>query len=415
MIDKNMALNEIIDYYLNSKDFNGLELYRMKNYDYDILCNLIDENLIEVLSTNEVINPHIKGFDLSIPKETQKSNISSKDNYSVLYPTPKALENIPIKYESPYTDLMRKGKEQFEIIYFNIEILERYINNPKFIVMDNGYRGNIYPSDEFCDDEDIGDEYIKDYGMAYKDEEILNRAIGVFIADLAGLSPQKQMLWKGFELSNQNNYKISHGFIDNLIRGQWVEEVWIFHALIDEMKVINNQCELMGIPKLFNKTFGTHYTEMPDGYRNIFLPTLKNYYDFVLVLEKMVVHNISYKTFQKSAPYIESIERKDENGKDKMSLVMFDEWLNKNIRTPEDLSQIIIKPLRNIRKIRQKPAHELTSNKYDITLYKEQNDLMHDTYTAIRAIRLFFNNHPLVRDNIEIPEYLITGQNIVSY
>ena len=53
MIDKNMALNEIIDYYLNSKDFNGLELYRMKNYDYDILCNLIDENLIEVLSTNE--------------------------------------------------------------------------------------------------------------------------------------------------------------------------------------------------------------------------------------------------------------------------------------------------------------------------------------------------------------------------
>ena len=171
----------------------------------------------------------------------------------------------------------------------------------------------------------------------------------------------------------------------------------------------------MGIPKLFNKTFGTHYTEMPDGYRNIFLPTLKNYYDFVLVLEKMVVHNISYKTFQKSAPYIESIERKDENGKDKMSLVMFDEWLNKNIRTPEDLSQIIIKPLRNIRKIRQKPAHELTSNKYDITLYKEQNDLMHDTYTAIRAIRLFFNNHPLVRDNIEIPEYLITGQNIVSY
>ena len=415
MIDKNMALNEIIDYYLNSKDFNGLELCRMKNYDYDILCNLIDENLIEVLSTNEVINPHIKGFDLSIPKEIQKSNISSKDNYSVLYPTPKALENIPIKYESPYTDLMRKGKEQFEIIYFNIEILERYINNPKFIVMDNGYRGNIYPSDEFCDDEDIGDEYIKDYGMAYKDEEILNRAIGVFIADLAGLSPQKQMLWKGFELSNQNNYKISHGFIDNLLRGQWVEEVWIFHALIDEMKVINNQCELMGIPKLFNKTFGTHYTEMPDGYRNIFLPTLKNYYDFVLVLEKMVVHNISYKTFQKSAPYIESIERKDENGKDKGSLVMFDEWLNKNIRTPEDLSQIIIKPLRNIRKIRQKPAHELTSNKYDINLYKEQNDLMHDTYTAIRAIRLFFNNHPLVRDNIEIPEYLITGKDIVSY
>lgn len=42
----------------------------------------------------------------------------------------------------------------------------------------------------------------------------------------------------------------------------------------------------------------------------------------------MVVHNISYKTFQKSAPHIASIERKDKNGKDKGSLVMFEEWLN---------------------------------------------------------------------------------------
>lgn len=38
---------------------------------------------------------------------------------------------------------------------------------------------------------------------------------------------------------------------------------------------------------------------MPEGSRNILLPTLKNYYDFVLVLKKIIVHNISYKTFQK--------------------------------------------------------------------------------------------------------------------
>ena len=153
---------------------------------------------------------------------------------------------------------------------------------------------------------------------------------------------------------------------------------------------------------------------MPEGYRNIFLPSLKNYYDFVLVLEKIVVHNISYKTFQKRTDYIASIERTDEKGKDKGSLIMFEEWLNKNIYTKENMSEIIIKPLRNIRKIRQKPAHELTSNKYDISLYKEQMDLMNDTYSAIRAIRLFFSKHPLVK-NIEIPEYLITGEDIASY
>lgn len=414
MIKKESILKEIIEYYLSSHDFNGLPIYNMKNYDYLILCKLIDEGMIEVLSEKEVVNPHIKGFDFNIPLEQQKENISKKSNYSVLYPTKKALRTIPLDYSRPYTILMQKGEKQFKIIFFNIEILERYANNPQFSIMDNGYRGNIYPKDEYLDDEFIEDEYIKDYGMAYIDGENFKRAVGVFICDLAKLSSQKQMLWKGFELSDQDKCKINSGFIDNLIHGKWVTKVWIFHAMIDEMKVINKQCECMGIPKLFNKTFGTDYSQIPDGFRNILLPTLKNYYDFVLVLEKIVVHNISYKIFQKSVPYILNIERKDESGKDKGSLTMFEEWLYKNIRTQENINEIIIKPLKNIRKIRQKPAHELTSNKYDISLYHEQADLMNKTYSAIRGIRLFFANHPLAK-NVGVPEYLISGKNIVNY
>lgn len=42
-------LKEIIDYYLNSSDFNGLPIYQMENYDYKILCELIDEQLICVV------------------------------------------------------------------------------------------------------------------------------------------------------------------------------------------------------------------------------------------------------------------------------------------------------------------------------------------------------------------------------
>lgn len=414
MIEKEQVLNEIIEYYLKSHDFNGLPIYQMKYYDYKILCELIDDGVIEVLSEKEVLNPHIKGFDFNIPVERQKENVSRRTKHSVLYPTRKALKNISADYSSPYTELMQKGEKQFKIIYFNIEILERYANNPKFLIMDSGYRGNIYPKDEYCEDKTIEDEYIKDYGMAYIEGEHLERAIGVFVCDLAKLSPQKQMLWKGFELSNQEYCKIASGFVDNLIHGKWVTKVWIFHALIDEMIVINEQCKAMGIPKLFNKTFGTHFSEMPEGYRNIFLPTLKNYYDFVLVLEKLVVHNLSYKTFQKSAPYITSINRYNETGKEKGSLTMFEEWLCKNIRTKENLTEIIIKPLRNIRSLRQKPAHELTSNKYDVCLYQKQVDLMNDTYAAIRAIRLFFANHPLAKD-VKVPEYLISGKDIVNY
>ncbi|SDE93545.1 AAA family ATPase [Sporomusa acidovorans] len=411
---KETVLNEIIKYYIKSHDFNGLPVYNMKSYDYNILCELIDEGLIEVLSEKEVINPHIKGFDFTIPVDRQKENISKDTNYSVLYPTRKALESVPLDYTKPYSVLMQKGEKQFKIIYFNIEILERYVNNPKFVIMDNGYRGNICVKDEYIDDKTIEDEYIKNYGMAYIDGKHLERAVGVFVCDLAKLSSQKQMLWKGFELTNQRKCKINAGFVDNLIKGKWVMETWIFHDLLEEIKVINEQCEHMGIPKLFNKTFGTHYSEMPEGFRNILLPTLKNYYDFVLVFEKIIVHNISYKTFQKDTLHIQGIDRKDELGKDKGSLVMLEEWLGKNIRTQENITDLIIKPLKTIRNIRQKPAHELTSNQYDVTLYQKQFDLMNDTYTAIRAIRLFFANHPLTKD-VKVPEHLVSGKGIVNY
>jgi len=117
-----IVLDEIVKYYITSHDFNGLPVYNMKHYDYKILCELIDEGLIEVLSEKEVINPHIKGFNFNIPIEQQKENISKETNYSVLYPTRKALESVPLDYTKPYSILMQKGEKQFKIIYFNIEI-----------------------------------------------------------------------------------------------------------------------------------------------------------------------------------------------------------------------------------------------------------------------------------------------------
>jgi len=60
------------------------------------------------------------------------------------------------------------------------------------------------------------------------------------------------------------------------------------------------------------------------------------------------------------------------------------------------------------------PAHEIYSNKYDKSLIKRQNEVILETYSAIRSIRLFFANYPGNKD-IKIPEYLITGENIRVY
>jgi len=406
-------LETVINYYLKSADFNGLPIYQIENYDVNEMVNLIEDGFIEAISEKDVLNPHIRGFDLNLSVEHQIKNAQFIDSHTCFYPTEKALKGVEINYQKPYTALLQGGKEQFDIVFFDIEILERYINNPKFIVMDNGYRGKICIRDEYYN-VDVDGEYIKDYGMAYIDGETLNRAIAVFVIDLTKLSPKIQMMWKGFELENQSKCKVNEGFIKNLLQGEWVTDYWIFHALLEEMNVINKQCEAVEIPKLFSHTYGTFYADMPEGYRNILLPTLKNYYDFVLVLEKLVVHNISIKTFQKDSLLIKGIARRDDRGNVKGSIAMLKEWIDSNIKTNYDVEKAIVNPLKNIRKIRQVPAHELTNNSYDIEVYEKQKKLMIDTYGALRAIRIMLMNHPLAK-NIEVPDYLLESKHIVFY
>ena len=137
-------------------------------------------------------------------------------------------------------------------------------------------------------------------------------------------------------------------------------------------------------------------------------------YDFVLVMEKLVVHNISIKTFQKDSLLISKIERKDEEGRDKGSIVMLQEWLKKNVGSNFDMDEVIVNPIKYIRKIRQVPAHELTNNKYDVDVYEKQKELMVNTYGAVRAIRILFMGHPLAK-SVNIPDYLLQGKDIVFY
>ena len=320
VINKDDVLNEIKDYYINSRDYNGLPVYNMTNYSYELLCELIDEGLIEILNERDVLNPHIKGFKIITDKTTQKSYVESPNAHSVVYPTSNALKNIPKDYASPYTTMMKEGCEQFHIIYFNIEILERYANNPKYSIIDYGYRGSIYLQDEFYDE--LSEyEYIKDYGMAYIKGDKLQRAIGVFVCDLAKLSSSVQLIWKGFELSDQENCQVHSGFVKNLINGEWVTDNWSLHAILDEMRVINDLCDVIQIPPVFKHTYGYNDPfDILDGYSNILLPTKKNYYDFILVLEKLLIHNLSYKAFTTKGLLVKPVDRNDSDGNPKLGL-----------------------------------------------------------------------------------------------
>lgn len=401
-------LCRIIDHYLSSSDFNGLPIYDIDNYNQREMISLIKEGLVEALF--DELNPHIKRFNQTASIDEQLKHINGSDKNVCFYPTPLVLSSINKDDSKPYTKLLQSGWGQYEVRFFEVEVLEQYFNDPKYIIFDLGYRGSISIRDEYED----GD-FIQDYGMAYpanyKSGDEIDRAIAVFVHDLACLSEKTQMKWKSREIDDQTAWKVNGGFIRNLLIGQWVTTSWIYTDLLQEQIVINQICDAIGINHIFSQTWsGEDYWNRPDGYRTILFPTRKNYYDFVNVLEKITCNNISTKAFTKDQKNTHSVTHEKNEG----SLAVLDKWLKANGRNPQVVDNMIIAPLKKVRKIRQIPAHEVVCNEYDKAVYKYQNELIEDVFWAIHGLRIMLSTHPLAK-NVSIPDYLNDEQKIVIY
>ena len=397
-------LNKIISYYINSKDFNGYPSIKIEDNDLPLLKNLIQQNLIEIISSNEVNNPFIKAMNLNISQATQIKNLYNHDLLYCIYPTKKALVNIHPINKGKYSIMLEKGEEQFKIIFFKTEVLDFYFKNPEYIIFDQGCKGTIAIKDEYYD-KGYENVYIKDFGMGYIKGDPLDRVVGIMLADLYKLSNKQQGFIEYFEYKNQEDCYIHPDYLKSTILGEWLDNIWIFDAILYEQLYINELCEKMNIPHLFKKSFNPETDDYPENYRTLIEPTSNNYYEFISEIEKMFVHSLSYDFFKENGFLIKSVERKNIDGTLKGSLQMFEEWLEINVKEDENVINTVIKPLKNIRRIRQIPAHQLIKNDKDKKYFEDQHQIIVDLYKAIKYLRLFFNKHPLCADFI-IPNFL---------
>lgn len=419
-MNKKELLKYITDYYVKSKEFNGISVYNLPPFNVEDLAALIDADYVRVLSENNDINIHINRNNFFSPKTEQLQAIQSSQKYTI-YPTPKHLSKLSIHEKKPFSEMLARGAEQYRVLYFSVDVLELYVNNPQYTIRDDGYRGNICieNGDESLDDP-IHSEWIKHFGVAYpsKEPRDRDRAIGVFLRDLSKLNYEAQCKWRGFLLRDQTEFRVNGGFIRNLMYGDWSTGYWIFDAVLDEIKVINAMCRSIGLPQLFCKEYSREQQELI-GYRIILIPSLKNYYEFVSALEKIVVNNLNYDTFQKVAPHIKPIERRKEGGSLKGSIEMLEEWFSVNYFSinpygDEMFRKSISHAFRTIRKIRQIPAHMLYDNKHDKTVYKQQNELIAAVYYALKDLRMMFSRHPR-SSAVVVPDELQDETNIVVY
>lgn len=409
----NRLLNKIISHYLLSRDFNGISHQELTQQEIKELENFVDSGEILVLSEDECNNPFIKGYNFNIPVEVQKQYLSNYDKCVAIYPTAQLLKTIKLPQElGPYTLQLSQGEPQFKWVYFHPKILQTYFDDSRFLVFDHGYIGKISPKDELYA-EDLDAEFVKNYGLARKKDNYFHRALCVLLYDLASLAPHKQYIWKGFEVSNQDDYVPNPDCVRNLLMDEFCEHFWGFDALLLTISYINKLCTAIGIPKMFRTEFCNEYDEIerPDGFHMLWLPTTKNYYVFLETLEKIVINNLTIEAFITNAPCVNSVTRE----KNEKTLALLEKWLIANVRASNKKALVkeFLKPLRQLREDRQTPAHKLYKHEYDEALWQKQIEVMKNILSVLMDVMLLLASHPKGK-TIAIPTRLVENGNISS-
>jgi hypothetical protein len=145
------------------------------------------------------------------------------------------------------------------------------------------------------------------------------------------------------------------------------------------------------------------------------LPTLRNFNEFILAMDKLLSDNLD-QSFFKGAVSLE-VETTRNDGKvivrPKGTLSLLEEWLDIQFTWGNADVPRITEPLRRVRKLRQKPAHTFEEDTYSDDYERQQHEILHEIYESMAQLRGTLMQH---RDapTIKIPSFL-AERNIVFY
>ena len=88
-----------------------------------------------------------------------------------------------------------------------------------------------------------------------------------------------------------------------------------------------------------------------------------------------------------------------------------EEWLLKEITwdDPDAFREVVIQPLRKVRRLRQTPAHAFTPDTFSATYREKRKQLLWDVFNSLSNIRATFARHPRAHQ-IQIPDWLDDGR-----
>lgn len=432
--------NLVIKFFCESSDYNGIPLRNISksldldySYSIDLVKNLIKA---EILSIQSSINPHIIGLrhypidsqfkilehakQLTVTERAYGSVtfVSEKTDYPIcVYPNKSYIKNnrdISEYGYAIYQVQLALVEPQLSFRFFETDVLERYTNDPRFDFEFQEFSGRVSCTYDESGNTILREEdqiFLKSFGLGFDSKS--NRVIAVLLCDLGKLSPEHQVFWNTKEIP-VSECKVLTEYYNNLIKGSWITSRSVFSALIDEINAIYNlTSSIFGVPLFREELIGD---KSPKNFTFFFSPTSKNYYDFINLLDKYISENIN-KSFFEDKIELEEINSLDENIHERIqkgTLRLLEEWLNKCFKYPDETtSKEIMKSFKKVRKERQKPAHKIIDNQYDLKYIQKQKEIMEQCYLSMGSIRRNIQTHPRAK-LVKLPDW-IDSENVQYY
>jgi len=435
-MNRENILNEITNFYLNSRDFNGIsieDLYKKSSLSEDKfkeeITILIKNRKIDLIYEGDIPNPHIKPFpapstekqieklhQFQIDDHIKQSEASGEGDFKIrfvqgigccVYPAPDHLKNKVDwkKYVSrPFTLRLAMGEWQLRPYFFELGILAIYRNDPRYTYRTDDITGSIsYVDEKLLNPSD--QIFIEHFGFGFGDGGI--RAVAVLLTDLAKLTPEHQQIWKAKMLGGYYKYRLHPEFRRSIL-GDFYEKESIFSAFLKELEVIKKMSEKISGISLINKTF--EYDEKPENFGFLILPTLREYELFCHTLDRMMSDNLNKEFFKDKIIESDLLDDETMEKIDNQLIRKLEIWINKTVRfSDHGPKDEMFKTFREIRGLRSKPAHSHFKNEWNLRFYEDQKKLIKQAYTATRTLRLILANHNLAK-SVEVPEWLFKGE-----
>jgi hypothetical protein len=419
----NTIVGLVYKFFLESSDFNGIPLRD--------ISGKLGTSYRKSISIQSSTNPHIIGFQhfetdkqLWALDQAKDTKVKYEKFGSVtiameqtefpicLYPSQSYLKtnrNLQDFRDAYYTKQLALGEPQLSLIFFDIEVLDRYTNDPRYDFRFSNYSGSIYC--HYNDEEkplvrEEDELFLKSFGLGYGENG--ERLTVVPLCYLKNLSEDQQMYWKSKRYNSKG--KVAQAYYENIILGNWTSSYSVFTAFIGEQNCLSQLAQHIFDKPLFRTVYDPD--NRPKEFTPFFSPTAKNYLDFVSLLDKMISDNINKDFFKGKIDLEEIIEGKDGKieRRTKGTIRLFEDWLKTELRgsEPEGM-KMLFDEFRDVRKQRQTPAHKITENSYNLKYYEMQLDLINRCYHATKALRLCFAGHPKA-ETFKIPSWLDEGK-----